>query len=363
MAMTPLEDEQFTQFLRAKALEAEKKLKYRPTLFLQMLGDMGGYRAAAQLLGSGGISEGFKKLWEKRRLDLTVEALVLESEWGAHFDPALLRIAEKRLREVGYAPQVPAPPPAAPAPAITVVVRWPETLEYIPLDLASMAAGDGLDTLETFHDHSDPGTYDVLCTEFERDAQGWTVALLYDRGRGANPELARAYPKLQWGTTQLRIAADLSAISARFEATTGDSTDGECSLLQPQLFAPLSRGQANVLLRPGQGALRRKLLERYGRCAVSNECARDALEAAHLIDHGEGGSASCENAILLRADLHSLFDAGKLRIDDSGAIELAGLPAESPYHGDWRERWNQRLRPEVLLTVRAALARRRERTG
>lgn len=250
-----------------------------------------------------------------------------------------------------------------PAPAITLVVSWPETLEYIPLDLGSMAAGDALDTLETFHDHSEPGTYDVLCTDFRRDAQGWTIALLYDKDRGSNPELARAYPELEWGTTQLRIAADLSAISARFEATTGEVVDGECSVLQPQLYAPLNRGQANVLLRPGQAALRRKLLDQYGCCAVSGECSREALEAAHLVDHGEGGSANVENAILLRADLHSLFDAGRLRIDASGAVKLAGLPPNSPYHEDLRERWNKKLRPEVLAKVREALAQRRERAG
>ena len=77
MAMTPAQDQAFTDHLRPKALEAEKKHRYRPTQFLQMLGSLGGYATAVQLLGSKDISEGFKTLWRHNRLDLTVEALVI----------------------------------------------------------------------------------------------------------------------------------------------------------------------------------------------------------------------------------------------------------------------------------------------
>jgi hypothetical protein len=136
MAMTAAEDLVFTEFLMTKAAEAERALKYRPTQFLQMLASSGGYATAVQLLSSRRISEGFETLWSKKRLDLAVEALVLESHWRKHFDPVLLEIATKRLRGAKYEPRVSGDPltrPTSPAPSVSVVIEWEETIENIPL--------------------------------------------------------------------------------------------------------------------------------------------------------------------------------------------------------------------------------------
>jgi 5-methylcytosine-specific restriction protein A len=96
------QDIKLANFLRAKAGEAERAIRYRPNFFLGMLETNGGYLTVIKLLSANGVSDGFKKLWEHRRLDLSVEALVVESEWRSAFDPVLIARAEKRLREVGY---------------------------------------------------------------------------------------------------------------------------------------------------------------------------------------------------------------------------------------------------------------------
>lgn len=99
--MTPSEDLSFTAFLRQKALEAQE-LGYRPNQFLGMLGSEGGYLTVLKLLSKRTPSEGFTKLWELKRLDLTVEALVVESRWRSKFDDQLLMKAERLLSDVGY---------------------------------------------------------------------------------------------------------------------------------------------------------------------------------------------------------------------------------------------------------------------
>ncbi len=99
--MTPNEDSAFTAFLLAKAAEAEA-LGYRPTLFKQMVGAQGGYVTVRQLLSKGKPSEGFTRLWELKRLDLTVEALVVETKWRSLFDPILVQQAERLLKQVAY---------------------------------------------------------------------------------------------------------------------------------------------------------------------------------------------------------------------------------------------------------------------
>jgi hypothetical protein len=96
------EDLRFTDFLRTKAEEAKRTLGYHPTYFLGMLANEGGYTTAIRLLAAKKTSDGFARLWESGRVDLSVEALVVESEWRHAFDPELLALAEKKLTAVGY---------------------------------------------------------------------------------------------------------------------------------------------------------------------------------------------------------------------------------------------------------------------
>lgn len=72
------------------------------------------------------------------------------------------------------------------------------------------------------------------------------------------------------------------------------------------------------LARPEQGAFRRRLLERDGKCVVTGTTVEAVLQAAHIEDHASGGSMSAENGLLLRVDLHLLFDARLLEFKDEG---------------------------------------------
>ena len=51
-----------------------------------------------------------------------------------------------------------------------------------------------------------------------------------------------------------------------------------------------------------------------GRCALTRETCETSLEAAHIVPDHQGGLAYPENGMLLRADIHRLFDAGKFQI-------------------------------------------------
>ena len=49
-----------------------------------------------------GYSEGLTALWERGRLDITMEALVLKKPWTELFTEEDLSVARKRLYELGY---------------------------------------------------------------------------------------------------------------------------------------------------------------------------------------------------------------------------------------------------------------------
>ena len=83
------------------------------------------------------------------------------------------------------------------------------------------------------------------------------------------------------------------------------------------------RIEATIVLRQGQGAFRDSLLEAYGcRCAISGCDVPEALEAAHIIPYKGEHTNVVVNGLLLRADLHTLFDLGLIAIDTADLLVL-----------------------------------------
>lgn len=74
--------------------------KYPAVRFLQVLNEYGGVETANRLLPE--MSQGFGELWKRKRLDLTVEALVILARWRPLFTDEHLQIAEQRLRDCEY---------------------------------------------------------------------------------------------------------------------------------------------------------------------------------------------------------------------------------------------------------------------
>ena len=73
------------------------------------------------------------------------------------------------------------------------------------------------------------------------------------------------------------------------------------------------------LARPGQRAFRLALLTNDPRCVVTGCDVPAALEAAHIVAVSEGGQDEA-NGLLLRADIHRLYDRGLLTIDQDGIV-------------------------------------------
>lgn len=74
---------------------------YRPGHFLRMLGKLGGLETARRLI-RGSATSGFETLWEHGRLDLSVEALILDAQWQPLFTAEELAIARRRLKDYNY---------------------------------------------------------------------------------------------------------------------------------------------------------------------------------------------------------------------------------------------------------------------
>ena len=82
---------------------ARSEASYTPSVFFRMISEHGGYETARRLIHSPNVSEGYVKLFELGRLDLTVEAIIIGNDkWLKLFTDQELDICRKRLHAYGY---------------------------------------------------------------------------------------------------------------------------------------------------------------------------------------------------------------------------------------------------------------------
>ncbi len=76
--------------------------------------------------------------------------------------------------------------------------------------------------------------------------------------------------------------------------------------------------------RLGQGEFRIVVTDAYQRrCAVTGECTLPVLDAAHIHPFSEGGVHRVSNGLLLRLDLHKLFDDGYVTVSPNLRFEVS----------------------------------------
>lgn len=92
----------------------------------------------------------------------------------------------------------------------------------------------------------------------------------------------------------------------------------------PSVFDPLNlsderkRALREVVVREGRGSFRETVFKAYqGRCAVTGSNVSQTLEAAHIRPYRGPRSNFAANGLLLRADLHRLWDTGLIAVDES----------------------------------------------
>src|SRR5262249_37666249 len=97
---------------------------------------------------------------------------------------------------------------------------------------------------------------------------------------------------------------------------------------EPDAPATLAATESNrygnpvlVMPRLGQGSFRVLVTDAYNRrCAMTGEKTLPVLEAAHIRPYSNGGKHELPNGLLLRSDLHRLFDKGYLTVDPDDKV-------------------------------------------
>jgi hypothetical protein len=105
-------------------------------------------------------------------------------------------------------------------------------------------------------------------------------------------------------------------------AVGADAYQFDANEASPEVFDPASVQDGreivrrSITVRRGQQAFRDKLRKAYGdTCAFSGCKVVDVLEAAHIYPYRGPETNMLRNGLLLRADLHTLFDCLKISVD------------------------------------------------
>ena len=135
-------------------------------------------------------------------------------------------------------------------------------------------------------------------------------------------------PSIQQGKTYAtdneigrRTWQKIEQLVQKYLSTTPVAKENQVSIREPN--TPYGNSIL-VKIRLGQGAFRILVTDAYSRkCAISGEKTLPVLEAAHIKPYSKSGRHLISNSILLRSDIHKLFDSGYITITPDLKVEIS----------------------------------------
>lgn len=160
----------------------------------------------------------------------------------------------------------------------------------------------------------------LLAEPFFFDREHWIAQPSDWRGptqRGKSYDLTRGVGKELWAQVRTRLEA------TAFPDLTGESRPDDDFPDPPEIpggYARTAPGKRRI----GQGIFQAIVLDAYGRqCAITRERALPALDAAHIRSYQSRPEHDVRNGLLLRSDVHRLFDAGYVTVTPEYRVEVS----------------------------------------
>lgn len=111
-----------------------------------------------------------------------------------------------------------------------------------------------------------------------------------------------------------------------------------------------------VVIREGQAVFREKLLAAYdGRCAITGYSVKDVLEAAHIVPYLGVKTNHPSNGLILRSDLHKLFDSFKISVNPDTLTVCVDPELMNTEYGELNGKPLRKIQPNYPPVSRAAL--------
>lgn len=230
----------------------------------------------------------------------------------------------------------------------------------VPLSVAwdTFRQRNGFDTMEAFR-----GAIQRIRKDSDRNPTIGCIALtapVFFRQEDWIPIPANWSPSIVVGKTydaeknsiDAALWQQVQLTLARYQQPPAMAGKAELLVTEP---APLYGNAVLRKVRIGQGAFRLSVTDAYTkRCAITGEKTLPVLEAAHIKPYAEAGPNTVTNGLLLRSDMHKLFDDGYITVTPDYKIEISKRIREEFENG--RE-YYQYQGKELLILPKAAVNR------
>lgn len=248
-----------------------------------------------------------------------------------------------------------------------LVIKWAEanSTEFLDLDLGKLDKKGVRALKQTREWWSNEGKW--VCWEVESRLEeiddGHQILVKYKKDRQKDENVTELLKGDDWryycGENRIIVKRDpqtMGAISpGRFEWNSEESAEetycGKWRLIDGQ------RPTRNREQREREWRLRGETLDEDGKCVISKERTPEVLDAAHIVPVDECGGDSIENAIILRTDIHRLYDRGMFLINPKDGKISKSRNLSDEYRKLLR---NAKLPTETLDRVKEALQKRWE---
>lgn len=237
---------------------------------------------------------------------------------------------------------------------VFLLIKWEHAVvERVRLDLGALSKNPK----QVIHTHESRGKdkpilYHPRATYRKDDDANHVIQLEYS---------AQDHPELKghevfWGVTTIKVDKVLTRATVIWKGKpTIEGKDGKAGC-QFWVERPSEKKAIIAEARKAQHKFKEALLKLGSECVITGENLLPLLDAAHILSVEHGGSDEPENGVLLRADLHRLFDAGYFTIKTDGSLEL---------HPDMPRTYARMLKekhiaPHVVERIRPYLPKRRQ---
>ncbi|MCB6183051.1 HNH endonuclease [Leeia sp. TBRC 13508] len=205
-------------------------------------------------------------------------------------------------------------------------INWRHATEYVPIDLSKFSVDTQVtSTIEEWFgeevSNGDLPSFVRYNTESKiKKLEDNTIEIQITYKQSANAEMD--YEHMQWGISTIIIPLGAHEGEASWNGFESSDYDGTVNwTYYEQINNDRPRSSKNVTNR-NQGPFRKALICLDKCCALTGESTSSALEAAHIIPVSEGGYENIDNGILLRADLHRLYDDNKFIFLSNGTVKI-----------------------------------------
>lgn len=150
--------------------------------------------------------------------------------------------------------------------------------------------------------------------------ENWSNSIVQGKTYSTNESIGKSY----WNRVQSLLEAYLKDIP---------SNDNNRLVIQDPK-SPIYGNPVLSKVRIGQDSFKISIIDAYNkRCSISGERTRPVLEAAHIKPYSKAGPNFIKNGLLLRSDIHKLFDSGYITITKDYKTEVSNRIKEEFENG------------------------------